>query len=148
MVRVTAASGSTVMKQRWLTITILLAFTAIAVFGFLGMAHGESHVGCVAMTATAATCPSASIPFADLALHVTTWKGFSAATVPSFFVLAIVLLIIAVVIPWERHRFRFVPAEQEPPQPAETTPIGFLLPAFSRWIAIHERRDPPSPRCA
>lgn len=134
------------MTQRWFTITILLAFTAIAVFGFLGMAHGESHVGCVAMTATAATCPSASLPFADLALHVTTWKGFSAAVTPSSLLLAIVILVVSTIVPWERHRFRVDPSQQEQQRLVIISPpIGLLLPVFFRWMAIRERRNPPSP---
>lgn len=133
------------MTQRWFTITILLAFTAIAVFGFLGMAHGEAHTGCIAMAATAAACPSDPAPFADIAFHVAAWKGFSVAS-PSSLLLAIVILVVSTIVTWARHRFRADAAHRELPCPVvQPQPIGVLLPAFSRWIALHERRDPPSP---
>lgn len=134
------------MTQRWFTITILLAFTAIAVFGFLGMVHGEAHTGCIAVAARAAACPSGPAPFADIAFHVAAWKGFSATAAPSSLLLAIVILVASIAIPWERHRFRASASHRELQHPVIVSqPISVLLPAFFRWIAIHERRDPPSP---
>lgn len=140
-----AAEGSRFfVMPRWLVIAILFSFTVIAVFGFFGMMHGGEHAGCIAVTARASACPGDLAPFAELALHVTTWKGFSGAVVSSPLLL-LALVVLSTFIVAARRR------ERPPPLRLLALDAGYpqrtisILPTFLRWIALHERRDTPSP---
>ncbi|MBI4434587.1 hypothetical protein HY635_02110 [Candidatus Uhrbacteria bacterium] len=129
------------MRNRLLTAAILYVFLAVAVFGFIAMAHGTEHgVGCLAATANGAMCPSASDPIADVAFHVGTWRSFTAGTLVS-----VTLLLLAVIIVFVFERWRRIP---------RVLPVALIVSqrcapllgrppaAFRRWLALHERRDP------
>ena len=132
--------------RRWFAITTLTAFITIAVFGFLGMLHGDAHGGCIVMSSRATACPSDLAPFEEIAFHIAVWKGLSGAVAPSPLSI-LTLVVLAVFVLAARWRARS-PTPQLPVCHAASIPqrpLPLLL-TFLRWIALHERRDPAPAR--
>lgn len=133
------------MHSRSLAIIVLLALVTVAVFGFLAMAHGTEHgAGCLAATASGAMCPSTEDPIADVAFHVGTWRSLTAGTIVSALLFLLPMVVIAFVL--ERWRRFLHPISIALAFPQRRSPFrGRISSAVLRWLALHERRDPPSP---
>jgi len=65
--------------MKYLTITLILSFISIAVFGVFGMNHGAGH-GCIAATLAGGACPETNTA-SFLAFHLGAFKSFGTATI-------------------------------------------------------------------
>lgn len=80
-----------------LTILSIIAFTGVAVFGFVGIGHIDemAHHGCLAALADHGVCPIASgAPLASAFFHMDILKSFSLALLNN----AVLLLALAAVV--------------------------------------------------
>lgn len=109
--------------NKFLTFFLILGFGALAVFGFLGMNHGNS--GCIAALASGIDCLSLN--------HLDIFKGFSTATLVSFAVLSLFVALV------------FFAARPIPPPPfvwlrltAVENFASFAKRQFIRWLSLHE----------
>lgn len=78
--------------------TLLVAFIAIAVFGFLAMGHtskGYVHGGCIAATARASTCETDAYNFF---FHISVFKSFSQAMVGGAMILLALLIFLRAMV--------------------------------------------------
>lgn len=123
------------------TILLVTSFVGIAVFGAFAMNHDGDHSGCIAATASGIGCPKESNPDDLLILHLTTYRGFSLATLgenaTNSLLLAFALLFV-------------ISLKRVPKIPTQT--LQFILSRYqlddsfsrsekqqlTRWLALHE----------
>src|SRR3989338_1502437 len=132
-------------------IFIILSFTGLAVFGFLGMgAHEMEHGGingCLAALQREIGCPAPASPLEFATFHLSAFKIFSSANMGTAVLLSMMLatstLFLAsfskiykpklIAIPATESAFITYPRSYEFHSPNELK--------FIRWFALHEKRD-------
>src|SRR3989344_4498172 len=115
------------MNVRTFALLVLVGFVAIGVFGFAGMSHDMSHgSGCIASALNnTVVCPQDALSSA--LYHIAAYQSFSQATIISFSLSALVLLILLAALFAVRKR----------PLPIPSAPLRVLS---------KRRDDTPLPR--
>ncbi|MBI2674130.1 MAG: hypothetical protein HYX22_00095 [Candidatus Yanofskybacteria bacterium] len=139
------------MTKQGVILFLILSFTGLAVFGFLGMgSHEMEHGGingCLAALQRETGCPAPASPFEFAVFHLSAFKIFSSANMGAAILLSMMLAILTLflaslfqifepklsVIPATESAFIGYPRSYEFHSPNELR--------FIRWLALHEKRD-------
>ena len=125
--------------KSWFVGSVMIAFIAIAAFGFLAMGYGQ---GCIAETAAQATCPVGNV-FAAVNFLLNIFKSFSSAHLLSFFVVTFLILSASGLFfiisrsGRENHTASLLSHELN----SATHPTQAKI-EFANWLSLLEKRDP------
>lgn len=128
------------------TSIVLASFIGLAVFGFMGMNHGNSdgHAGCLAASANGTTCPGFLNILGIANFHIDAFKTFSSVPFDGSLTILFLLLLTACV------GYRFL-IRAVPPNAfsflrfrSRESSKDFLKKSFTRWLALHENSPSPA----
>ena len=132
---------------RAITISIIVSFVAIAVFGFVGIEFMNSHnETCIVSTSQGGMCPEKSAPLDYINFHMNVLKSFSTAVFHSASMLGAFCVLLVMVLgffaSWRAYAAERVAKEKNITMPhpkAEfSRPSSPLLILFSHWLSLHE----------
>lgn len=133
-----------------ITVFLILSFTGLAVFGFLGMgSHEPGHGvnGCIAALMKETGCAGFNSPVDFVIFHLSAYKIFSSINISAATLLSMMLLAFALLlaIPFkflEPKSFAVLTKEIKLTRyPASYEFHTFSELKFIRWLALHEKRD-------
>ena len=126
---------------RVITISIIVSFVAIAVFGFFGIEFMTSHhASCIVSTSQGGVCPEGAAPLDYVNFHLNALRNFSTAVFASVSFLALSLILV-LVFALNLFGERMFAPEVTTPRPFGCILTDFsppLLARLSNWLSLHE----------
>ncbi len=123
------------------TFVLLASFIGLAVFGFAAMTHADGHDpnGCIAAASRETDCSKASGPLAMFNLHIDALKSFSALTLSSSYLQALLLFAVSLIF---FLSFKIFSPSNFAYFPFSGVSIFNVSPKsnsnFSNWFSLHE----------